>query len=193
MKFKKIALIGVKDELIMTRKIAVLRGINVGGKRKILMADLKSTCEDLGWSNVKTYIQSGNLIFDSDSTNIDLETQLETAIKTTFNHSVPVIVRSKNELLHSINSNPFYNKDSEIKHLYLTFLKTNTKQEYLKQIVDYNFPPDQFSINGKEVYVYCSESYHRSKLSNTFFEKNLHVTTTTRNWKTVLKLLDFCE
>jgi uncharacterized protein (DUF1697 family) len=107
----------------MKRKIAILRGINVGGKRKILMADLKSLCENLGWKNIVTYIQSGNLIFDSDKPNSELEINLEKAITEKFGFDVPVIVRTEKELETSINNNPFFDEDTDIKQLHLTFLK----------------------------------------------------------------------
>ncbi|MCB0749780.1 MAG: DUF1697 domain-containing protein, partial [Ignavibacteriae bacterium] len=90
----------------MNRKIAILRGINVGGKRKILMDDLKSMCEKLGLKNVKTYIQSGNLIFNSDRKNAELENDLEKAITGKFGFDVPVIVRTETELKNSISKNP---------------------------------------------------------------------------------------
>src|SRR5699024_982607 len=107
----------------MNRKIAILRGINVGGERKIRMSDLKSLCKKQGWKDVETYIQSGNIIFTSDNQNSDLEEALELAIKEKYRFDVPVIVQNSKKLQTSIDNNPFYNQNIEINQLHLTFLK----------------------------------------------------------------------
>lgn len=172
----------------MNIRIAILRGINVGGKRKILMADLKSMCEKLGLKNVKTYIQSGNLIFNSDRQNSELENDLEKAITEKFGFDVPVIVRTEKELEASINNNPFFDKDADIKQLHLTFLKEKPSKENIDKTLTYNYEPDKFKIDDKDTFIFCAGKYHKSKLTNNFFEKQLKVGATTRNWKTVLKL-----
>lgn len=176
----------------MNKKIGILRGINVGGKRKILMTELKSLCENLGWKNISTYIQSGNLIFDSDKENSELENSLEKGITEKFGFNVPVIIRSRNELETSIKNNPF-SQDTDISSLHLTFLKEKPKKENINKISDDNYSPDEFSIQNKDVYIFCEHKYHKSKLTNNFFEKKLNVMATTRNWKTVLKLYELSE
>lgn len=172
----------------MNRKIGILRGINVGGKRKILMADLKSMCKKLGLKNVTTYIQSGNLIFNSDKPNSGLENDIEKAITKKFGFDVLVIVRTEKELKHSIDNNPFFDKDTEIKQLHLTFLKEKPNKENLEKTLTFNYEPDKFKIDDKVVFIFCAGKYHESKLTNSFFEKQLKVGATTRNWKTVMKL-----
>ncbi|MEL4307606.1 DUF1697 domain-containing protein [Joostella sp. CR20] len=177
----------------MNKKIAILRGINVGGKRKIIMHDLKSMCEQLGLEDVKTYIQSGNLIFKSDKPNSQLENILEKAITEKYGFDVPVIVRTEKELDNSINNNPFIDKDTDVKQLHLTFLKEKPDIENFQKALTFNAEPDKFKIDNKDAYIFCSGKYHQSKLTNIFFEKHLKVRATTRNWKTVLKLLQLCE
>jgi len=177
----------------MNKKIAIFRGINVGGKRKILMADLKSMCEKLGLENVTTYIQSGNLIFNSDKPNSGLENDLERAISEKYGFDVPVIVRTEKELENSINNNPFFNKDANIKHLHLTFLKEKPKKENIEKTLNFNYEPDKFKIDDKDSFIFCAGKYHESKLTNNFFEKQLKVGATTRNWKTVLKLSELSK
>lgn len=172
----------------MNKKIAILRGINVGGKRKILMDDLKGICQKLGWANVVTYIQSGNLIFGSNLQNSELEKTLENAISYNYGFDVPVIVRNAIELQSSIDKNSFFAKDSDITKLHLTFLKEKPTDENVEKIKTYNYDPDKFEIDEKDVFIYCAGKYHQSKLTNNFFEKKLEVGATTRNWKTVLKL-----
>lgn len=174
----------------MSKKIAILRGINVGGKRKILMADLKALCEKIGLENITTYIQSGNIIFNSKLENSELEDKLEESIKERFGFIVPVIVRNSIEIRNSIDKNPFYHKNADINKLHLTFLKEQPSQENLAKVNSFNFEPDKFEIAGKDVFLYCDGKYHQTKLNNTFFEKKLNVGATTRNWKTVLKLFE---
>ncbi len=177
----------------MNKKIAILRGINVGGKRKIQMADLKSMCEKLGLKNITTYIQSGNLIFNSDKPNSELENDLEKAITEKFGFDVPVIVRTEKELESSINNNPFFDKNVDINQLHLTFLKVKPNKENLDKTLTFKYEPDKFKINDKDAFIFCTGKYHESKLTNNFFEKQLKVGATTRNWKTVLKLSELSK
>jgi len=177
----------------MDIKTAILRGINVGGHRKILMADLKQLLEKNGFlKNVATYIQSGNVVFNTDEENSVLELKLEALIKSHFGHDVPVIVRSKEELLKVIEHNPF-KAEEDITKLHVTFLKEQPQQLDIDQISADTFKPDLFSIEDKTVYLCLKKKYHETKLSTNFFEKNLQVGATTRNWKTTLKLLELCN
>ncbi|PID99038.1 hypothetical protein CSA80_02890 [Candidatus Saccharibacteria bacterium] len=177
----------------MGKRIAILRGINVGGKRKILMADLKSICEQLGWRNVQTYIQSGNIIFDSDQEGSDLENKLEKAIINTYGFDVPVIVRTAGEIENSIRNNPFFSEDADVNQLHLTLLKEKPNKENIEKALTFNYEPDKFKIDDKDVFIFCAGKYHESKLTNNFFEKQLQVGATTRNWKTVLKLAELAR
>jgi uncharacterized protein (DUF1697 family) len=172
------------------RYISILRGINVGGNRKIPMADLKSLFGKIGFANVQTYIQSGNVIFDSEETDIRiLELKIQKIITETFGFDVPVIVRTVGEWAESVANNPFWKeKDADIDRLHLTFLKDLPDPEKLERINTFAFPPDKFQIIGKDVFVFCSAGYSDSKLTNQFFESKLGVPATTRNWKTILKL-----
>ena len=175
----------------MSKYISILRGINVGGNRKILMADLKSLFEKLEFSNIQTYIQSGNVIFNSDQkrSNADLEQEIQQAIADTFGFDVPVIIRSAEEMTDSIANNPFWKeKDIDIDRLHLTFLKELPSKEKLDKLKTLTFNPDRFEIIGKDVFIFCSAGYSDSKLTNQLFESKLGTSATTRNWKTVIKL-----
>lgn len=173
----------------MNKKIAILRGINVGGNRKILMADLKSVCAQLGWINVQSYIQSGNLIFESEQKNSELETSLQAAILEHFGHDVPVIVRTHQELQQSIQNNPFLTDQADISQLLLTFLKEHPDKDLIDSLQNPS-DTDQYKLQGKDIFLFCTGKYHTSKLTNQFFEKKLKVVATTRNWKTVMKLIE---
>lgn len=179
----------------MNRRIAILRGINVGGKRKILMADLKSLFNKMKFSNIHTYIQSGNVIFDlkKEIDNRNLGYKIEKAIEEEFGFEVPVIVRTPQEIEVAINQNPFYNDDTDIVHLHLTFLNEKPTEENQENADSYNYQPDKFKILKNNVFIYCEGKYHQSKLTNNFFEKKLKVNATTRNWKTVLKLKELSK
>ena len=175
----------------MTKYIAILRGINVGGKRKILMADLKELFSEIGFADIQTYIQSGNVIFNTKrkDDNIELANKIEQSIAKNYDFKVPVIVRDVEELNEAISNNPFFEKN-DIERLHLTFLKEVPETEKLDKIKTYDYSPDKFEIKDKNVFVYCSGKYSDSKLTNKFFESKLKVLATTRNWKTVLKLLE---
>ena len=177
----------------MTKHISLLRGINVGGKRKILMADLKELYKKLGYKNIVTYIQSGNVIFEAkEKDQSKIEAKIYKAIQKAYGFEVPIVVRSVEEIEEIISNNPF-TKKTAIESLHLTFLKEIPSEENLEKIATYDYSPDQFKIVGKNVFLYCEGKYHKTKLSNTFFEKKLKVGTTTRNWKTVNKLLELSK
>lgn len=175
------------------RYIAILRGINVGANRKVPMAELKVLCAELGLINVQSYIQSGNIIFELAKPKpvSALQDRLHLTISETFGFDIPVIVRTAEEMAKSIANNPFLKeKDADIERLHLTFLKENPSPELVEKIKQLQFLPDRFDIIGNDVFIYCENGYGTSKLINPFFEKKLGVTATTRNWKTVMKLLE---
>ncbi|MDO6436779.1 DUF1697 domain-containing protein [Cyclobacterium sp. 1_MG-2023] len=180
----------------MDKKIAILRGINVGGKRKILMVDLKSLFEEIGYSEISTYIQSGNVIFTSadKADEKEMANRIEKAIEEKFGFEVPVIVRTAKDLQKTLSNNPYY-KDGEmdISPLHITFLAQNPTSENLDKIKTFDFPPDKYTIEGKDVFIYCEGKYHQSKLTNNFFENKLKVKATTRNLKTVKKLCELSQ
>ena len=180
----------------MTRYISILRGINVGGKRKILMADLKKLYVDLGFSNVTTYIQSGNVIFEVNDVidTIKIADKIEKSISQTYGFDVLVIVITVSELQRSIKSNPFLvSQGDEIERLCLTFLKNEPSKEKLDSIIGLDFQPDKFKIIDKDVFIYYAGKSRDSKLTNTFFELKLNVGATTRNWKTVSRLFELAQ
>ena len=176
----------------MEKFISILRGINVGGQRKIPMTDLKSLYEDLGFQKVITYIQSGNVIFESNKISVDaLEQMIEKKIAEIFNMTVPVIIRQLSEMKNVAANNPFLKmKEIDIDKLHITFLNEIPGRDIVLNIKGYDYPPDKFIIKNKEVFLYCPGGYGKTKFSNNFFENKLKVKATTRNWKTVNKLVE---
>ena len=147
---------------------------------------------DRGFKNPQTYIQSGNVIFEyaSKKKTTAIELVIHQAIHKKYDFEVPVIVRTVKEIADAYNNNPFAIEDTPIEHLHLTFLKEVPTAENLEKINTYDYAPDKFEIIEKDAYIYCEGKYHKSKLTNNFFEKKLKVAATTRNWKTVKKLLE---
>jgi uncharacterized protein (DUF1697 family) len=176
--------------------ISILRGINVSGQKKILMPDLKAIYENLKFRQIKTYIQSGNVVFKSDSkiSDIQLARKIEKAIFAKYNFEVPVIIRTKEELEKILSQNPFTKeKNIDLKKLHVTFLSETPDKEKEAKIKEVDFAPDQFIIIGKEIYLHIPGSYGETKLSNKFFENKLKVSATTRNWNTVNKLFEMAQ
>jgi uncharacterized protein (DUF1697 family) len=171
---------------------SILRGINVGGRKKIKMTDLKDLYESLSLENIETYIQSGNIVFQHKTTSTSaLEDNIEKKIKEVFNFDVAVFIRTKDEFQKIIENNPFKNLD--INKLYVTFLTETPSKNIVKEIEKAKDESEQFSLSAKEIYLFIPNGYGRTKLSNDFFEKKLNVSATTRNWKTLNKLFDITK
>ncbi len=175
--------------------ISILRGINVGGRRKILMADLKSIYEKLGSTNVITYIQSGNVIFDLKKKVEEKKfaQKIATAIIKQYDFEVSVQVKTMDQIKSTLTSNPFLKrKDLAKEKLHVTFLAEIPETSNVEKITAIDYAPDEFQIIGQDVFIHC-EKYGKTKLNNGFFERKLRVSATTRNWKTINKLLDLAK
>lgn len=179
----------------MTTYISLLRGINVGGQKKIPMNQLVALYDETGFKNIKTYVNSGNVVFDyySRETN-SLAKVIELKIKEKFNLNVPVLIRSIDELEKTIANNPFFNTGDDYNDkLYVTFLSEQPGNAENLKISNILPGSDKFVIIDKEVYLYIPGFYSRTKFSNYFFEKYLKAKATTRNWNTVVALFDLAK
>jgi uncharacterized protein (DUF1697 family) len=176
----------------MTTYISILRGINVSGHRMIKMQTLKELFTDLGFENIQTYIQSGNIVFQHKKTDPQkLEKKIAKAITEKSTFDVPVIVKKLEELQQIIAANPFLkDKTKELAHLHITFLTDEPDTESVNKIKAGSYQPDEFYLVNKVIYLYCPNNYGNSKLTNGFFEKKLSLTATTRNWKTTNELIN---
>jgi uncharacterized protein (DUF1697 family) len=174
----------------------MLRGINVSSQKKVKMADLKTLYESLKFVNVKTYIQSGNVIFDSSISDVGkLKRNIEQNIEKTFGFYVSVIIRSKVEFEGIINRNPFVGQGSteDDTKLLVTFLTDAPPESIANAIQQFVTKPEALEVRGKEIYLHCPNGYGKSKLSNNFLERKLGVKATTRNWKTVKRLYELSQ
>lgn len=177
----------------MSTHIAILRGINVGGHRKILMADLKTLLIKNGLKDVVTYIQSGNVLFSSTKSEVELSQLIASLIHKEFGFEVPVIVRSIKNWSDVFGSNPFMKDAVDVKRLHLTFLSAQPNSDLVEKLREVKFENDQYAILGNVIYLLTPERYSDSKLTNNLFEQKLKVTATTRNWKTVAKLNELSD
>lgn len=176
--------------------IALLRGINVTGHKTILMEDLKGLFEKMDFQDVKSYIQSGNILFKSGDTVSDAELtqRIQQSITARYNFYVPVFIRSREEMMRIMKDNPFLKeKDINPDWLYVTFLSESPRQSDREAILKYDFSPERFLVVRNEAYLYCPQGYGNSKISNLFFENRLKLSATTRNWKTVAKLVEMAS
>lgn len=175
----------------MKRYISILRGINVGGKNLIKMADLKSTFEKMGFQRVSTYIQSGNIIFSAKKMQEgELVETIYQFIKKDFGFEIPIIVLTKDGLESIIASNPFAKQlEKDPAFMHVTFLSSKSADFNISEIDSKKHNGEEFFLTDNSIYLYCPNGYGKTKLNNNFFEKKLQVTATTRNWKTTNELL----
>ncbi len=172
--------------------VAMLRGINVSGQKIIKMEQLRASFETLGFDQVDTYVQSGNVIFGASKTPLDqLLKKIKGKILSDFGFSVALILRTSEELKKIVDNNPFL-KDSETDRskLHVTFMSQPPSTFNLGKLAGLKSDSDRFHVQGREVYLYCPNGYGRTKLSNTAIEKLLAVEATTRNWRTVITLAE---
>jgi uncharacterized protein (DUF1697 family) len=174
--------------------IALLRGINVGQKT-IKMEHLKALLESMDLRNVRTYIQSGNVVFDSESDNEgELAAKLEKKLQETYSFQVPVIMRTLHEMEEIIRNTPYRSGDlKESESVYVTFLSDIPSKAAIDNAKSAPSGNDEFVVQGREAYILIRDSYGTTKLSNAFLEKKLKVNATTRNWATVNKLADMAR
>jgi len=164
--------------------ISMLRGINVGGHKKVTMEQLRRCYESLGFDGVRTYIQSGNVIFEQQTAEgAVMVDRIQTGIKRSFGLDVRVIFRTKEEMLSVIKNSPF--KDLDQGKVHVTFLSEKPASPPLKEIDAARDRAEKVSVSGREVYLFCPNGYGKTKLSNQFLEGKLNVYATTRNWRTV--------
>lgn len=189
------SLCNYRDQFMMNTYIALLRGINVGGHNKLKMEVLRSFCEELGWENVQTYIQSGNIIFHAlESDTQKLEKLLSNKLKSHLNLVVPVIVLESAQLKEIFLHNPFLierNLNPTMQHV--TILQAETQPEQITSIDYKMFSPDEFIIRGRAIYLFLPNGFTHTKYTNTFFEKKFNTQATARNWKTIQKLVELSE
>lgn len=171
--------------------IALLRGINVGGKNKLPMKELAALFVEAGCEEVRTYIQSGNVVFRTGSSDVEeIASIISASILDRFGYRVPVITRTAGELQEIMEVNPFVEAGAETDKLHVMFLADLPDGASVDSLDPERSPGDEFAVRGREVYLHCPNGVARSKLTNSYFDSRLSTTSTSRNWRTVRKLLE---
>jgi uncharacterized protein (DUF1697 family) len=174
--------------------IGLLRGINVGGNNRVPMSGLRTLCGKLGWRNVQTYIQSGNLVFSAPGKPAAIETQLQRAIENRFGFSIPIIIRSAGDWPAYIKSNPFLDACKKDPHLVMLCLsKIPPKPDATKNLLERAASGERIIQIGDALWVHFAGGVARSKLSPALLDRMVGSPVTARNWLTVLKLQELAN
>lgn len=175
----------------MKTYVALLRGINVGGHKKVSMAELRELMEKTGLNKVKTYIQSGNVVFQSSKSEISLEKIIQESIQVHFGFEVQVLVKSSGALLEIFNNCPF---EHDIKEKsYFIVLSKIPEPHLIEEVNKISFEEEEFIIKNDCLYFYSALGYGKTKFNMNTFERKLQVNGTARNFNTMLKLLSLCD
>ena len=170
------------------RYVALLRAVNLGKVNRISMPVLCGLLKDGGFHTITSYLQSGNLVLDSDLTEPETAAAIKAVISDHFQLEIPVTLRSATAICKLAASDPFDLDPAERARLYVTFLSGEVDRDRVDSYVKCAHRSDKFLIAGNDVFIYCHGPYHLTNLGNAFWEKVSNNSATTRNWKTVAKL-----
>jgi uncharacterized protein (DUF1697 family) len=174
--------------------IAMLRGINVGRGKVVKMEQLRTSFAALGFGEVRTYVQSGNVVFESERKPAELTRTIEAKIQCDFGFTVPVLIKTSTELVQIVRDNPLLRvKGIDVSKLHVTFLSNAPPKTAASVLEDLATTRERFRILNREIYLYCPDGYGNSKLTNTTIEKKFSLVATTRNWRTVNALLEMAD
>jgi uncharacterized protein (DUF1697 family) len=176
------------------RRIALLRGVNVGGNNLVPMARLRELMVQLGYEDVRTHLQSGNAVFTAPTTPPEQAArEIEGQLERHLGLGVRVLVRTGADLARIVAANPLPEAASEPSRLLVNFLSAEPDPERLGELDPADFEPELFGVGEREVYVWCPEGVRAAKLSYAFWEKRFGVLATARNWNTVTRLAALAE
>jgi uncharacterized protein (DUF1697 family) len=171
--------------------VALLRGVNVGGKNSVPMKRLVALCFDAGCRDVQTYIQSGNIVFRAtDAIAHRIPSLIGKELLSRLGLRIPVVMRTSAELGAVARSNPFLEAGVDAERVHVAFLADRPSTAQMASLDPDRSPPDAFAVRGREIYLHCPNGLARTKLTNGYFDSRLGTTSTVRNWHTVLKLLE---
>jgi uncharacterized protein (DUF1697 family) len=168
--------------------IVLLKGINVGGHKKVPMAELRELLTKSGFEGVMTYIQSGNVILKSSESNLQkIENMVKATIQDYFGFEVSVLVRVREDIQRIFNESPF--SEEKKKKSYFTMLHTSPDHELVKEAAEKNYEGEEYYIINDCIYYYCDKGFGQAKFNMKFFERKLNTFGTSRNYNTMVKLL----
>jgi len=176
------------------KQLALLRGINVGGKNKLPMLELAGMFREAGCGNVQTFIQSGNVLFEASApVTAQLPESLAAQILKRFGYRTPVMTRTVHQLRKVVANNPFLKAGVAEAMLHVMFLADEPRAAEIAGLDPKRSSPDEFVVRGQEIYLMLPNGAGRSKLTNAWFDAKLRTTSTARNWRTVIRLLEMME
>lgn len=174
----------------MARYALLLRGVNVGTKNKLPMADLRSMLEKIGCEDVSTYVQSGNAVLTTSLPKAKLLAAVEEVLEEYMGRPIATTVRTAAELQTIVDENPFEDVADNPKYLCVTFLSGRPKAATVAPLKEHDWDPELFQVSGYQVYTWYPSGQARSDLAAALGKLRFEGTATTRNWNTVLKLRD---
>jgi uncharacterized protein (DUF1697 family) len=180
----------------MQTLVSFLRGINMTGHNSLKMNDLAELFRTAGFSEIETYIQSGNVIFSSSEmvSDVEISSKIKEGIHKRFGYNIAVVIRTVPQLELIVKSNPFTIEVSfDPTKTAVIFLSDTPSAAGIEKLKGIETGPDRYAISGKEIYIYCPNGFGKSKLYANFFDKKLNVEGTARNWKTINTILEMAH
>jgi uncharacterized protein (DUF1697 family) len=177
----------------MARQIALLRGINLAGRRRVGMGDLRDLLTRLGYRDVRTHLQSGNVILASDAAPEELERALSEQIAANLGVATDVLVRTRDELADVVARNPLRDVADDPRRYQVNFLSAELDAGRARELAALDLAPERCEVSGREIYAWHPNGIQRSPLAKELSERRLGVTLTARNWSTVTKLLELAD
>ncbi len=175
----------------MPTYVALLRGINLGSKRRVAMADLRALLAGLGYDDVRTHLQSGNAVFRAGSRSpASVRSAVEKAIATGLRMDVDVVVRSAAQLASVVDADPFAGTATDPARYLVTFLDKAPPKGWLSDVDVASYQPEQVAVRGAEIYLWLPEGVHTSRLARLVGDAKLGGTATSRNWNVVRRLAE---
>lgn len=175
--------------------VTLLRGINVGGNKRVKMERLRQSFEELGFEQVQTFIQSGNVVYKTRSfSSTTLSAKIENKLLLDFGFPVPVVSRTREEMMKTVGNNPFAGAPGvDAERLHVMFLAESPAPAAMEKLNALSWGDDQWRNLGREIYLYLPNGVAESKLMKSPLDRILSVVNTTRNWKTVNSIQKMCQ
>jgi uncharacterized protein (DUF1697 family) len=177
----------------MAVHVAMLRGVNVGGRRRVPMAELRGLLDEAGYADVRTYVQSGNIVLGSPDAAAAVQRRLRELISARFGFDVPVIVRSRAQLARVVGADPIEGGAADPKHYVVTFLAEKPPAEAVKRLRELAVESERLATAGREIYTWHPDGQARSKMAAQLTAKGFGANATARNWTTVTTLLEMAS
>lgn len=181
------------DSRASQRRIVLLRGINLAGRRRVAMADLRKLLEGHGYEDVRTHLQSGNVVLTSGVSADRLAKKLESQLEAGLGFEIEVIVRTRAELARVVARNPLGDVAKDSSRYLVTFLRTKPAAKVVRELSAVDVAPEQVAVGGREVYSWHPGGSQGSPLAKLLAKTGVSGAGTNRNWRTVTKLLELAD